>query len=524
MAYDNGGNNMKLRKMNGRFIGLVLLALCMFVVTACSTGNGNGNNAAAGADKGTATETNAGTNAATPAEEEAPTKGTLALANENGYIGDKVTGEVTGLDAGTEVELVWVAYSGEYELGADNYTFFGTKFTSEDQVITKGTVDESGAWQIDFVVPEGFGGDHDVKIMQGDTKLAQANFFVETRFTMSPMSGPIGTEITVIGEGIATTPFGSLWHLNYDNKQTGMITSRTTDGRAVAKFRAAGEEGIHGIWIESGSSGFPYLARAESPVNMVETQYFQFEVTSDEPVVDLAYSEPIPEAGTPVVMAEVQNKDGVTVDIDKERGYVDDPVSITASGLPADTDVNFIWHSMKGSRVSQEGFAPMEVDMATVKTDASGNLQYDFTIPEELGGIPHLIDLSIGGEVYGQTYLRILPQIISVTPQSGPPGTVFKVLVKGMGWTEYDNAYFPTYDNGHVGFVCGFNTQGTLEIPMVAAGNEGYHLVDIFPGIYRGREAKPDLFLRPQLTYAEDHPGTGIPALHTYFEVTAPEK
>ena len=58
-------------------------------------------------------------------------------------------------------------------------------------------------------------------------------------------------------------------------------------------------------------------------------------------------------------------------------------------------------------------------------------------------------------------------------------------------------------------------------ITFMAAGEPGTHLIDLFPGIYQGPPDEKQLLYRmPQLTYAVDHPGNKIPALHFKFEVT----
>ena len=36
---------------------------------------------------------------------------------------------------------------------------------------------------------------------------------------------------------------------------------------------------------------------------------------------------------------------------------------------------------------------------------------------------------------------------------------MFQVHLKGVGWTQLDNTVAVTYDNGYVGYGCGFNSQ-----------------------------------------------------------------
>jgi hypothetical protein len=73
-----------------------------------------------------------------------------------------------------------------------------------------------------------------------------------------------------------------------------------------------------------------------------------------------------------------------------------------------------------------------------------------------------------------------------------------------------------------VGYVCGFNTAGTVIVNLIASGTPGYHIIDFYPGIYRGEQKQPDIYLAPQLTYGKDHPGSAIPAIRLGFEVVNP--
>lgn len=445
--------------------------------------------------------------------------GTLNLDKSKGRIGDQVTLTAEKLLPNTPLTVVWSDMIGSYAL-ENNYSFIGTTYEPDDKELLTGTADGDGKWTGTITIPDGFGDDHDIMIVQNGQTVAQANFFVETVFTMSPESGPIGTEITITGEGLSWKMYGSLWHLNYDNKYSGMITAVSTKGKAKAVIRAAGGVGPHTITIESGASGRPFINRDESAVNYIKTQYFTFNVTDATPQTELFYVEEAPKAANEIIMPAPVNKDGVTISIDKAEGIVGEPVTITGSGLPANETIELDWYTMVGTRVTTQGFAEKVFPLGEAKTDNSGNFRFDFTVPDDLGGLPHLIDVRVKDEVVGQTYLRILPSIISVEPSSGPANTPFVITIKGSGWTEFDNALAVTYDNATLGYVCAFNNQGTLEIPLIASGEVGYHLIDIIPTIYKGQQIQPNLYLNPMLTYRQDHPGTGIPAVRTFFEVT----
>jgi hypothetical protein len=93
--------------------------------------------------------------------------------------------------------------------------------------------------------------------------------------------------------------------------------------------------------------------------------------------------------------------------------------------------------------------------------------------------------------------------------------------MKGVGWTETANLYNLVYDNGFLGYVCGFNSQGDVLIHLPAAGSVGWHFIDLYPGIYKGEDA-PGIqnFRIPQLTAEDDHPGERLPVFRLALEVS----
>lgn len=511
--------NMK-NKNTGKFLKHLLSYLLLIFVlflTACSATSTNTEDISEN-EESEAEEEQVTTNQ--DEEEDGPLTGKLSLDKNSGRIGDTVQLTAESLLPNEPLTVIWKDMVGSYSL-EDNYTFIGTSYEEIEVELVTGEADENGSWTGEITIPEGFGDDHDIIIYQNDKKIAQANFFVETVFRIYPESGPIGTEITIEGEGLSWKMYGSLWHLNYDNKYTGMITAVSTNGKAIGKIRASGEVGDHVIKIEGGSSGSPFLNRDQSAINYISTHNFVFTVTDDEPVGEKIYVEDPPKAANGgIKLPDPVNKDGVTITIDKEMGTVGEPVVLKGEGLPANETITLDWHTMVGNRVSTAGFGAEVRELAQVTTDDSGSFTYEFEIPDDLGGLPHLIDVKVNDEIYGQTYLRILPSVVDISHSSAPVGTQVMITIKGSGWTEYDNAYAVTYDNAYIGYICGFNSQGTIELPIVVSGDPGYHVIDIYPSIYKGQQIQPNLYLNPQLTYLEDHPGTNIPPIRILFEVT----
>jgi hypothetical protein len=89
-----------------------------------------------------------------------------------------------------------------------------------------------------------------------------------------------------------------------------------------------------------------------------------------------------------------------------------------------------------------------------------------------------------------------------------------------VGWSETANIYTVVYDNATSGYACAFNSQGDVEIFMQATGEPGWHFIDLYPAIYKGKETRPNNYRLPQLTYADDHPGEDLPRFRFVFEVT----
>lgn len=447
-------------------------------------------------------------------------KNNIKLSAERGFVRDEIQFEVTELQPNKEAELTWNSIDGSW-IVEDLYSVVGPEFIEKEIVLTSGKSDANGNWSGSFIIPEGFGGDFPIWVKQEGKKVGQVGYTVDPSFVMEPTSGPVGTEITIKMEGLGWSTYMRNWQLTYDNKYTGLITGISTNGTAEAKIRAAGQPGKHAIRLRTGYLGMQYINYLQSPYPDKPAPDFMFEVTEGvaDTIENHVEETPVAADGG-VVMPKLQNKEGVAVDLSTTEGVVGSPVTLTALGLPAEKTVELIFNTMRGSRVSGNGFGEETTSLGSAQIDAEGNLTYDFAVPDDLGGIPHRIDLVVDGEVYGQTYLRILPSIVSMEPKSGPVGTSITITIKGGGWTEFDNAYYLTYDNAYTGYLCAFNSAGDLTFDVIATGEPGYHLIDLYPGVYKQEIKDTDMTLIPQLTYSTDHPGSAMPAIRMAFEVT----
>jgi hypothetical protein len=451
------------------------------------------------------------------APQSASTPATLTLSHPSTtkpVVGTEIIATAEGLPPRQIVDLIWQTVDGGWVV-EDYYRFRGKKYSETSKLLLQAEVGENGGMHARFNVPEDFGGIHEVVVTDvNGVPLAQGGVEVTQSFDMHPADGPIGTPIELRVKGLGWRTMESTWVINWDNQEVGWVSAASTRGTAVARFRATGPAGEHQIHVLTGYMGQGYLNHEQAPNAYLPRPSFVFRVTPGS-VARTSYAEVYAKQPTPAP----DGQNGAMLSVAPTQGPVSTRAVLKASGLPANQSVSLVWGSQEGSRVSGNGFAPIEKELATLSVGADGRVEAPLTIPEDLGGL-HSLSLRTGDTTLARAHFVIETSIVGMTPASGPAGTPVTIHLKGVGWTDYDNIYIATYDNGYMGYACGFNSQGDVVINFTASGAPGVHLIDLYPGIYQGPEGSQQLYRLPQLTYADDHPGNRIPALRFAFEVT----
>jgi hypothetical protein len=430
-------------------------------------------------------------------------------------VGVEVRVSAMDLPAGKPAELQWGTVSGGWVV-EDYYHFKGKKYTETTTSLGKFNIDSNGRLDARFVIPEDYGGVHEVTALVDGKPVAQNGIEVTQSFEMSPLSGPVGTPIEIKVRGLGWRTMESTWVVNWDNNAVGFVSAASSRGSAVARFRAAGPVGDHPVKVYSGYQAQSYLNYEQAPNAYLPRPEFKFRTTAGRTATPAAHIESYAPQPVPDTKVEIPNAKLV---LSPTQGPVGTRAMLRGEGFAGAGSFQLVWQTFAGSRVSGNGFEPREKIIGEVKVGSNGQIEFPVVIPEDLGGL-HGLALRNGEKTVALAHFVIETSIVSMTPTSGPVGTPVTIHLKGVGWTEYDNIYVATYDNAYMGYVCGFNSQGDVVINFTASGAPGEHLIDLFPGIYQGPATEPQLLYRqPQLTYAEDHPGNKIPALRFKFEV-----
>lgn len=475
----------------------MLLASVLLLITACS-----------------------GTTAEKPAEEESAIQfvGSVSVEPQRAPMGSLITVSGTGFPSGERFDVVWQTVEGSYDIRGDYLEeYHGRVFDEVKYTISTVQTDADGNFSETITVPEDYGFTHNITVEQDGEVLNRAGFSIEPTASISPTSGPLGTPITVTMTGIGWASMENSWTLMYDNKYTGLLSAVTTKGTAKAVIPATGGSGEHVIKILHGAYQYPYLNTEQNPRPDQPVISMQFTVTEGTVVLPLSAEDqgfsvepgiPLADSGEPVLWTDLA------------LGPIGTPTTLHGKGFSPDQEIQFLWFRVVGNRISGTGWDETSVELGTATVQVNGSVSLPFTTPDDLGG-PHRIEAINAENKVAEASFFITPSIFPLEVSSGPVGTQLTINIKGVGWTETANIYHLVYDNGYLGYACGFNTQGDITIYLPLTGQPGWHFIDLYPGIYKGKEAKGvQNFRIPQLTYQDDHPGERLPAFHFAVQVT----
>ena len=448
---------------------------------------------------------------------------TLKTAPDIAVAGTKTTISGAGLPANKEVALTWSTANIDWVLDArpDSVDYLGRKATKFPVLLAKAQTDATGAFSLTIAAPQDWGGLHDIYAVVDGVQVAKGGFLIARHATMTPKKGPIGTPITITYSGLGSALYEGSVALNYDNKFAGQLTANWSRGVAVAHIRASGPVGKHVIYLDD-SVTFGYMNIPQSPNPWAVSKKFVFTVTKDagRPAARIDWPMNLtPTVSPTTTLSAVKSTAGATTAtaaLSVTSGKILTKVDVSADGLTPNAPVTLQWATVVGNRVNCAGicWAFSTIPLATATAGADGTLKTKITVPDGLGGW-HAVQLVQGTATMAQVPFFVKRSFASAQPVSDltlRQGQHFTIHLKGVGWTQLDNTIAVDYDNGYMGYGCGFNSQGDVVLDMVASGEPGTHLIDMYPLLYTQQPsyANTPYGMIPMLSYASDLPGLAL--------------
>lgn len=435
--------------------------------------------------------------------------GILKVAPENGAIGTSFTLTGENLPPNKDVELHWSTAQTGYlvDAASENVQYLGRKQEPLFVVLGHARTDAAGKLNAPLTIPDDFGNLHDIYAVADGIQLAKGGILVNRTASISPTEGPVGTPITIKLAALGWLPYESSTSLLYDNKYMGYISSTTTRGHATVQIRAAGAPGVHTIELDPASHAMPFLDVDQSATYYNRQFRFTFRITGDAGAPKPSVDWPVQvESTVPIKTAAVYSSGGATATLSSKSGPILSDVVLTGRGLTPSAPVELNWVTAEGTRATSSGWGIKLEPLQKLTAGADGSLTANLKIPDNLGGW-HSVQLFQDGSLRASVPYYVTQSLVSVTPDRVAPGEVFHIRLKGVGWTELDNGMAVVYDNGYIGYACGFFSKGDIDLKLVATGGPGTHLVDIYPMIYKGKAN--DLWNNqvPMLSYERDNPG-----------------
>ena len=427
----------------------------------------------------------------------------------------------TGLPPNKDVTLTWGTATVDWVLDprADSVDYLGRKATKLTVQLAKARTDASGAFSIGLKAPEDFGGLHELYAVVDGLQVAKGGFLLARSASITPKRGPIGTMITVTYKGLGSSLYEGGASLLYDNKYVGAVMANWTRGVAKVRIRASGPVGLHTIDIADAIS-FKYLNIEQSPIPWGTGFTFTFRVTKDDgrpaPRIDWPVNvAPTVASRTTLASSGLAGATSASARLSTTSGAVATKVAVTAAGLTPNAPVDLQWGTVVGNRVNCTGTCWTFVSIPLGKTTATaaGTIDSQIRVPDGLGGW-HVVQVVQNGEVKAQETFFVKRSFVGngVSSLRLKRGQHFTIHLKGVGWTQLDNTVAVTYDNSYVGYGCGFNSNGDVVMNMIATGEPGTHLIDMYPLLYTQQPsyANTPYGMVPVLTYERDAPGLAL--------------
>ncbi|MFB6110234.1 MAG: hypothetical protein ABEJ60_05095 [Halodesulfurarchaeum sp.] len=451
---------------------------------------------------------------------------TLMVSHDEAFVNDQIRVKGFNLPANQTVSVSWRLITGMWGMQRSNKVL-GPQYTSQEEELFRVETDESREFKRSWTVPESFGGEHHLELKAGDRTLDTESFTIKPHFELDRQEAPLGESFRLRGYGLGRDRVSTNYQVTWDNGYVGFMTGVENRGTATADIRAVGPVGEHVIQVWRNYTGVPFLQNnTQSPADEITGgRPYVWNVTVTEPdrspplaeMESMYDEEPIQEHIPPV-----DEESEASLTIQPTSGKPGTSAILTGRGFPANTEVDLVWHTHGGERVSDDPVRsePRPEVLPTTVTDEEGSFQVDITIPTDIGATRPIF-AAVDGRTIASTGFMLQPDIVDVSPTKGPVGTAITVELAGLGWPLYENNYYVLYDNKPMGYVASNVAEdGIVRFNVRASGEPGYHFIEVIPTFNNTETDEFDFDHKPHLSYLDNHPGRAMPGMHFAIEVT----
>jgi len=193
----------------------------------------------------------------------------------------------------------------------------------------------------------------------------------------------------------------------------------------------------------------------------------------------------------PLAPASTAAKTMTTLTTKPDDAVAGTPFTIAGSGLPANAAVSIVWSTANVTWVVDarpdsvdylgRSASKIQVVLGSGQTDAQGNLAVKLTAPRDFGGVHDIYAVINGVQVAHGGFL--LARSATISPKSGPIGTMITVTYNGLGSSLYEGGASLLYDNHYVGAMMANWTRGVAVAHIRATGPVGSHVIEVADAI-----------------------------------------
>jgi hypothetical protein len=413
-------------------------------------------------------------------------------------------------------------YSASYHLYWDN-TYVGYMTAVSTGGATNFTFYASGTPGVHYVsIYEGYPGPGYFNPQQGplqspgNSVYSPPNVPFYADFTVTPQQVTAPASLSSPAAFILSAEsFGSFGLLVAALVGSALLISRKEPNRREAISRATMAVALAALVIVAGVGA--YVVSTGSLSTSGPTSSIQSSTSLTQSGPHVLYT-PVAKAIRPQITVPQNNATaGARISIAPDIASVGDNITINGRGFASNAALPLVWTTRQGSNIL--GYKLVNKPLKNLTASADGSFSFSWKVPPTLGGT-HFI--AAGNLTNNSNATLFVQRTAVISKTQGPVGTKIQVTLRGVGWDFNTNIATLDYDNGYVGYGCGFNSGGNVTFTLMAVGAPGIHTIDVYPSVWWGPSnfaSQQVVEYRYPLLTPQDHPEL-MPSFHFTFLVT----